>query len=113
MACELRLRPRQTAAARTEEVREAAKRLAAGLTSGRVKAKVSKKGAIAFEGFTEDDRNGISDECAYRRIMSGSSQSAKLAILRAEQIAGVSVSKTVLASGVHSHDGGQTWDSGH
>lgn len=112
MVCDTIYRRRQTPQVRSEEIREATKRLMEGLTSGRIKPKISKKGAIAFEGFTETERDGISDECAYRRIMSGSSQSAKLAIMRAEQVQGVRVNLTQ-ANGEHSHDGGRSWSPGH
>jgi hypothetical protein len=49
----------------------------------------------------------VSDACAYRRIMSIGS--AKAAIARAEQLAGRSIDRRVVAQGVHSHDDGRTW----
>jgi hypothetical protein len=34
---------------------------------------------------------------------------AKLAIMKAEQLAGRTVDRKVVAQGTHSHDGGRTW----
>lgn len=111
MPCDTRLKPRQTISERKEEVKKSVSLLDRGLVSGRIKAVVSKQGAIAFTGFNEAERDGVTDNCAYRRIMATGSQSAKLAIMRAEQLAGVSVNRQVVAQGMHSHDGGATWGS--
>jgi hypothetical protein len=113
MPCDLRLKPKQTISQRADEVRRMVEKLSAGLASGRYKVVVSRQGAIAFAGLTEAERDGVTDACAYRRIMSTGSQAAKLAIMRAEQLAGVSVNRQVLAHGVHSHDSGVTWSHGH
>jgi hypothetical protein len=113
MPCDTRLKARQTISQRADEVRKMTERLSAGLASGRYKAVVSRQGAIAFAGLTEAERDGVTDACAYRRIMSSGSQAAKLAIMRAEQLAGVSVNRQVVAAGIHSHDGGRSWSSGH
>jgi hypothetical protein len=114
MACDTRLKYRngrqQTISERKDEVRRATERFVSGLKAGRVKALVDKKtGAIAFSGLTEDERDGVTDACAYRRILSSGSQLAIQAILKAEQLAGRSVNRQVVAQGYHSHDGGETW----
>jgi hypothetical protein len=111
MVCETRLRPRQTAAERSSEIRRAIDQLSQGLASGRIRAKVGPQGAIAFDGWNE--RDGITDACAYRKIMASGSSAAKLSIAKAEQIAGRTVDRKVLTQGFHSHDGGDTWHSGH
>ena len=54
MACDTRLKPKQTIQERAEEVRRATSRLQARLMDGRVKAKVGPQGAIAFEGWTAE-----------------------------------------------------------
>ena len=55
-------------------------------------------------------RDGITDNCAYRRIMGPTGSTAdKLAIQKAEQLAGRTVNKVAVGQGVHSHDGGKTW----
>ena len=67
-------------------------------------------GAIAFVGPEwEGVRSGVTDACAYRRIMATGSALARQEILRAEQLAGRTVNRQVVAAGVHSHDGGATW----
>ena len=111
MACDTRLKPKQTIQERAEEVRRATSRLQARLMDGRVKAKVGPQGAIAFEGWTAEERDGVTDACAYRRIMATGSALAKAAIAKAEQLAGRSVDRKVVGIGAHSHDGGTTWHS--
>jgi hypothetical protein len=109
MPCDTRLKPKQTLQQRAEEVRRAITRLSGALADGRVKVRVGPQGAIAFEGWSETKRDGVSDACAYRRLMVSGSILAKAAIARAEQLAGRSVDRRVVAHGVHSHDGGHTW----
>ena len=109
MPCDTRLKPRQTIKQRADEVRRAVERFAQGLAAGRIKAKVGPQGAIAFEGIPDEERDGVTDACAYRRLMVSGSALAKAAIARAEQLAGRSLDRQVLAHGHHSHDGGRTW----
>lgn len=109
MACETNLKPRQTISERKDEVRRAAEKFVAGLKSGKVRVKVDPKGGVVFDGITAEDRDGVTDACAYRRIMVSGSQLAIQAIVKAEQLAGRSVNKQLVAQGYHSHDGGSTW----
>lgn len=109
MPCDRKLKPRQTIQQRAEEIRGVVAKLAAGLAAGRIKAKVGPQGAIAFDGLAETDRDGVSDNCAYRRLMATGSPMALQAIARAEALAGRSVDKQVIGQGVHSHDSGKTW----
>lgn len=109
MPCDTRLKPQQTIQQRAQEVREATTRLAQALAAGRVKVKIGPQGAIAFENWNTNDRDGITDACAYRRIMATGSALARMTIERAEQMAGRSVNKQVIGQGAHSHDGGKTW----
>lgn len=111
MVCDTRLKPRQTIQERKSEVLKAVEQLQKDLISGRAKAKVGPQGAIAFEGWAT--RDGVTDNCAYRRLMSSGSALAKQAIARAEALAGRTVDKSVINSGTHSHDGGITWHGGH
>jgi hypothetical protein len=113
MACDTRLKPRQTLSERAKEVREAVGRISAGLITGKVTVKVSPQGAIAFGGLTEAERDGVTDACAYRRLLTSGSALALAKVKQAEMLAGRSVDKQVIASGVHSHDGGETWHHGH
>lgn len=76
----------------------------------KVKVVIGPQGAIAFTGDEwEKNRNRVTDACAYRRIMATGSSLAKAEIARAEQLAGRTVDRRVLAAGTHSHDGGTTW----
>lgn len=113
MPCDTKLKAKQTVAQRAEEVRKVVSKLGELLVSGRVKAKVGPQGAIAFVGLTDEERDGVTDACAYRRLMVSGSMLAKAAIARAEQIAGRTVDRQALAHGHHSHDGGKTWHHGH
>ena len=109
MPCDTRLKRGQTISDRKKEIRKRVERISQKLATGTVKPVVSKQGAIAFTGITDEERDGITDACAYRQIMAHGSALAKAAIQRAEQLAGVSVNKQVIGQGVHSHDGGHTW----
>ena len=109
MPCDTRLKTNQTIKQRAEEVRKAVERISQGLVLGNVKMVVGPQGAVAFTGVSEADRDGVTDACAYRRIMVSGSALAKAAIARAEMLSGRSVSKLVVGQGAHSHDGGRTW----
>src|SRR5258708_7589568 len=113
MACETKLKPKQTISQRIDEIRKVVATLSNALISGRVKAKIGSQGAIAFDGLSAEERDGVTDACAYRRLMVEGSPLARAAIVRAEQIAGRSVDRAVIGHGVHSHDGGKTWHHGH
>lgn len=109
MPCDTRLKPRQTIQQRATEVRAVVDRVAKGLATGKIKAKIGPQGAIAFDGLTNEERDGVTDACAYRRLMSSGSASALQAIARAEALAGRSIDRQAVARGVHSHDGGTTF----
>jgi hypothetical protein len=111
MPCDTRLKPRQTISERAAEVRQATERLAAALAAGRVRVKIGPQGAVAFEGWDTASRDGVTDSCAVRRILSTGSALARLAIERAELLSGRKLDKKAIAQGAHSHDGGLTWHS--
>lgn len=109
MVCDTRLKPRQTLQERAQEVRDAVVRLAQALNTGRVKAVVGPQGAIAFTGWDQNSRDGLTDACAYRTLMRTGDAMARMQLQRAEHLAGRSVNKQVIGQGAHSHDGGRTW----
>src|SRR5262245_20544171 len=117
MACDTRLRPRQTLAERKAEVRKAVTQLDKLIAEGKVIARVGTeglgKGAVAFKGWADVERDGVSDACAFRQLMVSGSATTKLKLMQAQQMAGTQVSRQTLAHGVHSHDGGATWHKGH
>lgn len=104
-------RKNQTLTERKEEVKAAVTRLEQLLQRNKITPRVGPQGAIVFEGWTEEERQGVTDACAYRRIMVEGSALSRHMIARAEQLAGRGVDRRVLASGVHSHDGGRSWHS--
>jgi len=107
MPCERTTKQGQSLRDRKGEVLAAVAALERALLRRKVRAVVGPQGAIAFEGWTE--RNGVTDACAYRRIMSTGSAIARAEIARAEQMAGRTVDRKIIAAGVHSHDAGNTW----
>jgi hypothetical protein len=109
MPCDTRLKAKQTMQERAAEIRTAVARLDSLIRSRAVRVNIGPQGAIAFAGWQESDRDGITDACAYRRIMSTGSALARAEIAKAEQLSGRSVNRAVVAQGVHSHDGGRTW----
>lgn len=114
MACETIIRRKQTRQQRIAEVKKVIETVDKRLANGKVKAVVDKKtGAIAFAGLEASERDDVSDACIYRKVMQSGSTAAKLAIAKAEQLAGRTVSQTALGHGVHSHDGGITFHPGH
>lgn len=114
MPCDTRARQGQTLDQRKVEVREAISQLARLLASGQAKAIVSRAtGSVAFRGWDAGEEARVTDACAFRMIMSGGSAQAKMAIARAEQLAGRTVDREALKAGIHSHDGGRTFHHGH
>ncbi len=109
MVCDMTLAQGQTMAQRKEQLRKAVSTVDTLLANRRAQVKVGAQGAITFIGIPDDDRAGMTDACIYRIITRTGSTAAKLAIQRAEQLAGRTVDRRVVTQGVHSHDGGQSW----
>lgn len=110
MACDTRLKPRQTLSQRKAEVRKVVDLLSARLAARIAKVKVGPQGAIAFEGLSDVERDGVTDACAYRMLMVYGSAQAKLAVQQAEMLSGRKVQTN---HGLHSHDGGHSWHGSH
>lgn len=109
MPCDTRLKQGQTISQRKEEIRAAVARVTKLLAQGKVRVVVSPQGAVAFAGLTDADRDGVTDACLYRRIMATGSPLARAEIARAEARAGRTIDRQIVAAGVHSHDGGESW----
>ena len=109
MPCDTRLKPQQTITQRKNEVVKAVGRIQAGLINGRIKVKIGPKGEVAFAGVSEEERDGVTDACAYRRIMATGSAMARMELAKAEQLAGRPINRQLVGQGAHSHDGGHTW----
>ena len=105
MPCDTRLKAGQTISERKVEIKASVDKLAAALAAGKVKPVIGAKGGIAFPGWAEGQANGVTDACAFRRILSSGSALAKMAIERAEMMAGSKVDRQAVAQGLHTHDG--------
>lgn len=109
MVCDLKFYEGQKAEERRREVEESVKRLEMALGAGSVKVLVGPEGSITFVGWNPNDRKGVSDLCAYRKLSAAASWSLRQAVAKAEVQAGRKVNAQAIGSGVHSHDGGKTW----
>lgn len=87
--------------------RTALARLEAALGAGTVKVLIGRQGGVTFTGWLDADREGVSDLCAYRAL--SNSPAMRRAVLRAEAMGGNRMDPRAIASGLHSHDGGQSW----
>lgn len=112
MPCDRTLKVGQSIKQRAEEITVVVARLAAGLMGKRIKPIIGPTGAIAFQGLTDAERDGVTDNCIFRRLMATGPALAKQEIARAEQLAGRSVNRQAVAHGHHAHSdghGGLTW----
>ena len=98
----------QSLTERKAEVSAAVSALDRALLRRTVRPVIGPQGAVTFAGW-ESGREGVTDACAYRRIMATGSALARAEIARAEAMAGRTVNRQAIAAGIHSHDGGQTW----
>lgn len=92
-----------------DRMQDAITRLGSGLANGTASVVVGPTGGISFRGW--ENKEGVSDLCAYRALAASNSPSLRRSLARAEVTAGRSLDQRAIASGVHSHDQGQTWGS--
>lgn len=111
MPCDTRLRENQTLADRNNQIQAALRRLEQYLQTGTVRLAIASNGAIAFSGW--QDRDDVTDVCAYRTLAASNSWALRQAQAKAEAMAGRKVNAFAVAAGHHSHDGGKTWHGGH
>ena len=109
MPCETMRKKGQSLSERVTEVKKRVARVDELIAARRVQVKVGPQGAVAFVGIAEADRDGMTDACIYRMLSRSGSAQARMALARAEQLAGRSVDKRVIGQGIHSHDGGRSW----
>ncbi len=109
MPCETARLPNQTITERKVEIREAVANLSRALAAGAVKPMIGPQGAIAFQGWTEQQRGRVTDACAYRIVMATGSPLAKAKIAAAEALSGRTVDRKVIGQGGHYH--GSTYHS--
>jgi hypothetical protein len=94
-------------------IEDALARLEAALESGTVELVIGEQGAVAIDGWSQEDRNGLSDVCALRVLMADDSWALRQAMATAEAMSGRQVNIAAVSAGTHSHDGGSTWHPGH
>jgi len=111
MPCDTVYRREQTKQEREAEIRAALVGLEQRLKDGAVRVTISPQGAIAFTGWNE--RDDVTDVCAYRTLAARGSWELRQAVARAEALSGRKVNERAVVAGVHSHDGGSTWHKGH
>lgn len=108
-----RFTPRQTEADRKKQIAEKLKRLEEKLKLRAIGVVIGPQGALTFQNWSDEDRAGITDVCAFRALERQGSLALRQAIERAESLYGRKVDRRMIAAGIHSHDGGKTWDKGH
>lgn len=113
MPCDTRIKQGETLQSRGETIKKALTRLELALTQGRAKVRIAPNGAVAFDGWKAEERDDVTDVCAYRLLTTQNSSALRVAIARAESQAGRKVNPHAVAAGHHSHDGGNTWHKGH
>jgi hypothetical protein len=111
MACDFTIPAGMTPASRKSQVAQAVDKLNAALQAGTVTVKIGATGAVVFVGTWQ--RDGVSDVCAYRKLIVAGSPALRMAVAKAEAMAGRKVDARTVASGTHSHDGGASWHKGH
>lgn len=109
MACEAVRTPRQTAAERAREVRDALRALEAALAAGSVQVRLDARGRLRFQGWGEAARAGVNDACAFQALERSQSSALRRAVDREQGARGVKLDRRAIAAGTHTHDGGRTW----
>jgi hypothetical protein len=109
MPCDTRIPAGITIQQRKKQVQDSIAALEAGLRAKSVTVRVGPQGALAFVGAW--NRNGVTDVCAYRRLAASGSAELRMAVARAEALAGRKVDARQVAAGTHLH--GDDWHSGH
>ena len=113
MVCELSRQPQQSPEQRRAQVVAALRALEAQLQAGQVKVAIDRQsGSVAFAGWLQD-RAGLTDACTFRMLTAQGSSALRMALQKAEALAGRKANVQSIAAGVHSHDGGATWHPGH
>jgi hypothetical protein len=108
MPCDTQRTPEQTREERRREIDAALRDLEKRLARGAVEVGLSPEGAVVFTGWGAERRR-VTDVCAFRTLTQRGSWELRKAVASAELRFGRRVNPQAVASGLHSHDGGQTW----
>lgn len=112
MVCE-NMTVNETPEERARNIDAALRDLASSLDNRTVEVVIGPNGEIAFKNWSGARRSGLTDSCAYRLMQTKHGFALQRAIAAAEMSSGRKVNAAAIASGSHSHDGGQTWHPGH
>ena len=107
MPCDSTLKAGQTLADRQTQIERALRRLEVSLGTGQVRIGIAPNGAIVFKGW--QDRDDVTDACAYRTLTAANSWNLRQAVAREEARSGKRVNAQAVSAGWHSHDGGNSW----
>ena len=110
MPCDTIRQPQQTAAERRQEIDASLEELQRAMAKGAIEIEIGQDGAVCFANWG-DERKGVTDVCAFQTLTSRGSWELQQAVAAAEMRTGRKVNAQAVASGVHSHDGGQTWST--
>jgi hypothetical protein len=99
----------QTAEEREVDIRAALAKLEVALESQEVTVTLSSEGAACLVGWTDADRDGVTDACAALSLSMQASWAWTLAVQAAEARTGYRYNAQSVAAGYHSHDSGRTW----
>jgi hypothetical protein len=97
----------QTLAERSTQIERALTRLEAYLQGSKVRIGIAPNGAVTFVGW--QDRDDVTDVCAFRTLAAKGSWSLRQAVAKAEAMSGRKVNAQAVAAGWHTHDNGKTW----
>lgn len=110
MVCWNTVKPNQTQEERNREIDRNMDRIDALMASGQVTYALGPNGQPIFGGLTREQRDGLDDNCIYRRITERGSRAAIAAIDQVERSTGRVTDRN---AHTHTHDGGRTWDRNH
>lgn len=84
MPCDTRLLEGETPEQRSARADKATERLEQALSEGRIRVQIGANGAATFVGWKAEDREGVADVCAVRRLTKKNSWAFRQAVARAE-----------------------------
>lgn len=112
MPCDTRpLRREETLEERMAKDKARLQTLENALRAKAVSIEIGPTGAVAFRGWKDADRDGISDVCAFRTLRVQNSFELRQAVARAEAMSGRKLNERAVLAGHHAHGG--TWHGGH
>lgn len=109
MPCDTKRPAGMTPQQRAKQVADALRALEARLKARTSAVIIGPQGAVTFAGWSDAERAGVTDVCAFRTLAARGSWELRQAVQRAEATSGRKVSTAAINGGIHSHDSGATW----